>query len=468
MDAKTLAAAMGYTDKQVKNVQAGGVSDSYIQEQITNNPTVASKVTMDEVNTQVNELLDENGFNEITISQKYNNINNSELELGGLFKDNLVTSTSTFRTKDFIPVNGGETLYAISKNLLDTAKKYQILEFDSEKKWIQSASSACFKNTLYSGASMETTLSDSTKYIKLIGTTSDEAWASADLSIMQIAIYETSYVTDDVEPYGTAKYINSEKIIVNGEKIEKKFEDINKDLFLSDCKVLFLGDSITALTGDRSWVEKFVSITGCTKVANVAVPSAVLADKEGTVYDGNPLFNGEDNNLHNVLGNQVQKIINNAYEEPNIIMIAIGTNSGIEADDTKIDNAWFNESGIKPLEDIDRTTKEGAFRWVNETLHNLYPKATICWCSPIQARYGSRAISDTVKWGEALKKLTAYGGVNFIDTMRCGIIQANEIDGNGDYLQDGLHPNEYGAIKMATYNAGAVRQFVYASKYVEQ
>lgn len=227
---------------------------------------------------------------------------------------------------------------------------------------------------------------------------------------------------------------------------------------LADKKVIFLGDSITALTSDRSWVDKFCTLTGAVKIANVAVASAVLADKEGTVLDGNPQYNGADNNVNNTLSNQVQKIINNAYETPDIIVIAIGTNDGISADENRVKATYLDTNNeLVPLADLDRTTKEGAFRYCNEKLHNLYPNAVICWCNPIQGASELRPNYRVTEWANALKTLTSYGGVNNIETNRCGIIMANETRGaNGECLQDGLHPNSNGAAKMARYNAAAI------------
>lgn len=225
-------------------------------------------------------------------------------------------------------------------------------------------------------------------------------------------------------------------------------------------KVIFLGDSITALTGNRGWVDQFISLTGCTKVANTAVSSAVLPDYKNTVYDGAPATSTQDNNT---LGNQVQKIINNNYETPDLIIIAIGTNSGITASDSSAKATYINsDNELVALEDLDKTRSEGAFRYCNETLHNLYPDAVICWCNPIQGSKGSREVHRIVEWANALKLLTAYGSVNNIETNRCGIFMANEIKGaNGECLADGLHPNANGALKMAKYNAAAIsRLFV--------
>ena len=58
IDRKTLSVAQSYADEQIKNVQAGGVSDSYLQDQINKNPVIAN---MEEnINSQVNEYLVQN------------------------------------------------------------------------------------------------------------------------------------------------------------------------------------------------------------------------------------------------------------------------------------------------------------------------------------------------------------------------------------------------------------------------
>lgn len=218
-------------------------------------------------------------------------------------------------------------------------------------------------------------------------------------------------------------------------------------------KIIFLGDSITALNNERSWVNAFCTMTGASKIVNVAVDGAYLADNEGTVYDGDPKYSDATNN---VLGNQVQKIINNQYEAPDIIIIAIGTNGGIEADDTKLNASYFTGTTLVPLTDVDRTTKEGAFRYCNETLHNLYPDALIVWCSPVQSKISHHKVDAMYSYSEALRKLTAYGSSHFCDTFRCGIHMNNETGSGGEYTIDGLHPNAKGALRIARYNADAI------------
>ena len=228
-------------------------------------------------------------------------------------------------------------------------------------------------------------------------------------------------------------------------------------------KLITLGDSITALgTGERGWVGYFIEKTGCELIANVAVSGAWLMDKAGTVYDGNPVFDGADNNVNNVLGNQVQKIIDNNYDAPDIILIAIGTNGGITITKDQMRSVYYDSGNATiPLENVDRTTSAGAYRYALEKLHNLYPNAQIFWCTPIHGYHTIRHPSDIVNYAESLRIATEYTGQVMIDTIRCGINGVNEVSGaNGQYLIDGLHPNVNGAKKIGYYNASRVLPFI--------
>nr|DAH20401.1 MAG TPA: hypothetical protein [Bacteriophage sp.] len=225
-------------------------------------------------------------------------------------------------------------------------------------------------------------------------------------------------------------------------------------------KLLTLGDSITMLgTSDRGWIKYFIEKTNCKLIANVAMNSAVLSDYSNTEYDGNPQQNNQTNN---VLGNQVQKIINNNYEAPDIIMIAIGTNGGINITKDDIKNAYYDSSNnLILLEDVDRRTNAGAYRYATEKLHKLYPNAIIFWCTPIMGYQKTRSAENAVKYAESLRIATEYSGQIMIDTIRCGINGVNEFSGTkGEYLQDGLHPSIDGAKKIGYYNAAKVLPFI--------
>lgn len=241
------------------------------------------------------------------------------------------------------------------------------------------------------------------------------------------------------------------------EAINDLYKKFNEEKFYNG---LFLGDSITALGGSYGWITYFTEIIPTESAINVAVPGAQLMDKENSVYNGNPSGDDPENN---VLGNQVQKILNNDYPAPDYIIIAIGTNGGITfTSEEEIYNTYYDENGdVVPLENVDRKTSAGAFRYCNEKLHEKYPEAMICWCTPIQANTKMKRVNDTIRYGENLKVLCNYGANYCIDSIKCGILGINEIaNENGEDLVDGLHPNEHGAKKLGTFNACIFKKFL--------
>lgn len=270
------------------------------------------------------------------------------------------------------------------------------------------------------------------------------------------------YAELDVPENAATLKINGHKYNANPEVSGYRtydVEDLYNDLRPQGKKLITLGDSITALgTGQTGWVKYFLERTGCELVANVAVNGAWLHDKDGTVYDGNPVFEGADNNVNNVLGNQVQKLMNGSYDAPDIIMIAIGTNSGISITKDQIKAAYYDSAGtLIPLANVNRKTSAGAYRWCNEQLQTLYPNAIIFWCTPIMGYQATRSAENAMAYAESLRIATEYSGQIMIDTIRCGISGVFEAkSANGRYLIDGLHPNENGARKIGYYNAAKV------------
>lgn len=233
--------------------------------------------------------------------------------------------------------------------------------------------------------------------------------------------------------------------------------------------LMTLGDSITALgTGTRGWVKYFMEKINCNLVVNTGVVSAVWTDYEDTVLDGNPMTSTQTTNT---LCNQVYKIINGDYDTPDIIVIAIGTNGGIDKELTyeTIDATYYDsENVLIDVDTVDRTTTTGAFRYANEKLHEKYPNALIFWCVPIEACESIRSALNSALYEETIKKLTTYASVGFIDTNHCGINGLNEIaDENGEYLIDGLHPNVNGAKKIGYYNAMKVKPYL-STLFVEE
>lgn len=440
----TLPKAKGHTEELYKaiadNINSGGASPTAIQDAVNDylDEHPVSEVTMEELASQPIEPpttkvgIYKQKFGNCTITQKANNVvgvSNPTADMGGaLFEVEInpnIENTFTFSYKNIVTESNDLfiNIYVYTNAYIKLGNTRTVGKSDQTLEVVLSPDVIAEKGIT------------SPVIIGLISN--------------RIATYDISVVNE----YGDGTTVSTLKNDVIDLKTKKQ---------LVGKKAIFLGDSITALTGERSWVDKFCNLTGVSKVANTAVNGATLNDKSDTVLDGNPQFNGSDNNVNNTLANQVQKIVNNAYDTPDLIIIAIGTNSGITADDTRLKASYRDGSNnLVPLTDLDRTHSEGAFRYCNETLHNLYPNAIICWCNPIQGAIELRNTVSVSSWAEALRTLTEYGGVINIETNRCGIMMANEVNGaNGECLQDGLHPNANGASKMARYNAAAISRLI--------
>lgn len=225
-------------------------------------------------------------------------------------------------------------------------------------------------------------------------------------------------------------------------------------------KVIAIGDSITALGNtNRGWLKYFNNIQPIEIIANTAVNAAIIKDNENTVYDGNPT---ESNPTNNVLGNQIQKIISNSYETPDFIVISIGTNGGITTTENDIYNSYYDNQGNKiDINNVDRTTIAGAFRYAIEKLQYIYPGVPIFWCSPIQAANSIRNVNNINDWNKNLHLLCDYSSIICVDSNLCGICGIYETSGsNGKYLIDGLHPNESGAKVLGEYNARIISGYL--------
>ena len=232
-------------------------------------------------------------------------------------------------------------------------------------------------------------------------------------------------------------------------------------------KILYMGDSITALTGERGWVEYCNSILKPELYVNVAVSSATWCDYSDTVYDGAPVSGSHNNTI----GNQVEKILRGKdtgnknykyvaeYSDFDIICIALGTNDSIGSVTDNIEDVFTNGNAVVSADSVDRTTIRGAFRYSIEKLQKQYPNAQIFICTPIQRDNINRPYTYTKKIGEHLIDLANRMSVDYINTFECGICGIYESSGkNGRDLIDGLHPNANGAKKIGTYNANAIIQ----------
>lgn len=240
--------------------------------------------------------------------------------------------------------------------------------------------------------------------------------------------------------------------------------------FLKGKRVLFMGDSITALyMGERGWPKYFCDILEPAHHASTAVSGATWRDKKNTIYDGNPMFMPKDPVVseNNVMGNQVEKLKkmkaenNPDYLDFDVIIMAAGTNDISLEDQATTDAQFFKDGEYVPLENVDRHTWGGAIRYVSESLYELYPNAYQFICTPIQAEDNIRPFRSILAKGQLIKDIAARLSIRYIDTLHCGIYGRYEhVEQKGRDLHDGIHPAIDGAKKMGFFNAMAVKSYL--------
>lgn len=244
-------------------------------------------------------------------------------------------------------------------------------------------------------------------------------------------------------------------------------------------RVLFLGDSITALnTTERGWVKYFNEIIKPSFFVNLAVCGARLSNSEQKVtFDGNPVFSGDNTDYNqNVIANQIEKLsrgydVNNSnyrhnpdYDNFDIIIIAAGTNDMYcieKCDINAIESQFISDGKVVSINDVNCFTWPGVMRYIYEKLHCYYPAAKIFFCSPVQANEAVRPYVSILYKRNLIKAVCErLSDVGFIDTFSCGICGIYEKNGkDGRDLIDGLHPNISGAKKIGEFNARAIKQY---------
>lgn len=317
--------------------------------------------------------------------------------------------------------------------------KYNVYWFRDDKTYLTNVSATDFSTAGY------VTAPANAKYVRFIFVLNDE-------STFQV---EKNTAPTTYEPYWV-KFVDGLDLseTQKAEVTEVASQTLNTKPFTGK-KYMYVGDSITTIPEDvRGWQKYFHPIVQQASYINVASSGATWRDKSTTVYDGDPKVTVSANN---VIGNQVQKIINNGYEAPDIIIMAAGTNDEPETvTDASIEQQFYVNGSNVPLENVDRKTFAGAIRWSVEKLRELYPNAQIFLTTPLQrASHPSWNNYTRIKdKGDIIKKLGLRMSVPVIDTMECGIYGQNAIDGQATLdHNDGLHLSAIGAEKMGKYVA---------------
>ena len=259
--------------------------------------------------------------------------------------------------------------------------------------------------------------------------------------------------------------------------LDNNYLDIKINNNFENKKYLLLGDSITALgNNEYGWEYHFRKIVNPSNVVNIAVNGCTWKDYSDTpAYDGNPV---PENNL-NVIGNQIQKVINQKasgnsdYTDFDIIIIAAGTNDSFDRNTETIEtvenefvtNYSTGQYTVKPINAVNRKTFAGAMRYAYEKLYELYPNAAFFVTTPLQEVYESYL--DIKAKGDLIDYVADRLSINTINTRRCGMLNTYESPvGDIDYdnptgsesarkrdLSDGIHTNASGAKKLGEFIA---------------
>lgn len=231
---------------------------------------------------------------------------------------------------------------------------------------------------------------------------------------------------------------------------------------------LIIGDSLSEIgTADRGWLKYFVEKMNIGKLDNISVSGARWCDyNNSTVYNGKPEDYSGQANEQNVIGNQVQKVLNNRssfQDNYGMIIILAGTNdlnSTVPSYDD-IEEQFYTGTNKKPLASVDRSTWPGAFRWAIENLRDAFSDTPIFIVSPFQ-RWGKGFFEQIENKIEIERICSDRVSCKFIDTIECGVYDMNSTGTfpSGD-LNDGLHLTAQGAKKVGEYVAAAIKIWLY-------
>ena len=406
--------------------------------------TDIAKAEVSEVKTEVSKIQEDhtNLFNKDTVVK------------GAIIPDsgNFDTSFTDWESSDYIPVKPGMTLY-FSSNQLPIGVVSTGAYFDKDKKYVSGVNNEPTVLTVPDGA----------YYLRF----SKNGGFGDALNTLKIERYGITKFT----PYGELYVAVNESALPNS--ILPKWKGL---------KILTLGDSITAMGGVNGWTYWIKQYLLADKVVNVSVAGSTWQDKVANqTYDGNP----QPSTDGNVMGNQVQKVLNAKangdadYQDFDVITFSFGTNDSVDfsvqtkesVESQFITNYAQNNFTVVPLESVNRQTLAGAMRYGFQKLHEAYPNAVIFMCTPTQECY--ETFDSIYQKGDLINFVADRLGTETIDTRRCGIRNIYESQTTIDYdhpeqsgtapiqtdLLDGLHTNESGAKKIAKYNAREIMKY---------
>ena len=409
------------------------------------------KEDTDNIKAEVSEVKAE----VVKIQEDHSNLFNKDTVVkGAVLPDSgyFDTSFSSWETSDYIPVKPGMTLY-FSSNQLPIGVVSTGAYFDKDKKYLSPLKDEPLSITIPDGA----------YFIRF----SKNGGLGNTLNTLKIEQHGITKFT----PYGELYVTVNESALPSS--ILPKWKEL---------KILTLGDSITAMGGVNGWTYWIKQYLLADKVVNVSVAGSTWQDKVASqTYDGNP----QPSTNGNVMGNQVQKVLNAKangeadYQDFNVITFSFGTNDSVDfsvqtkesVESQFITNYAQNNFTVVPIDNVNRQTLAGAMRYGFQKLHEAYPNAVIFMCTPTQECY--ETFDSIYKKGDFINFVADRLGAETIDTRRCGIRNIYESQTTIDYdhpeqsgaapiqtdLLDGIHTNENGAKKIAKYNAREIMKY---------
>ena len=409
------------------------------------------KEDTDNIKAEVSEVKAE----VVKIQEDHSNLFNKDTVVkGAVLPDSgyFDTSFSSWKTSDYIPVKPGMTLY-FSSNQLPIGVVSTGAYFDKDKKYLSPLKDEPLSITIPDGA----------YFIRF----SKNGGLGNTLNTLKIEQHGITKFT----PYGELYVTVNESALPSS--ILPKWKGL---------KILTLGDSITAMGGVNGWTYWIKQYLLADKVVNVSVAGSTWQDKVASqTYDGNP----QPSTNGNVMGNQVQKVLNAKangeadYQDFNVITFSFGTNDSVDfsvqtkesVESQFITNYAQNNFTVVPIDNVNRQTLAGAMRYGFQKLHEAYPNAVIFMCTPTQECY--ETFDSIYKKGDFINFVADRLGAETIDTRRCGIRNIYESQTTIDYdhpeqsgaapiqtdLLDGIHTNENGAKKIAKYNAREIMKY---------
>lgn len=409
------------------------------------------KEDTDNIKAEVSEVKAE----VVKIQEDHSNLFNKDTVVkGAVLPDSgyFDTSFSSWETSGYIPVKPGMVLY-FSNNELPIGVASTGAYFDADKKYLSGINNEPTVLTVPDGA----------YYLRF----SKNGGLGDTLNTLKIEQHGITKFT----PYGELYVTVNESALPSS--ILPKWKGL---------KILTLGDSIIAMGGVNGWTYWIKQYLLADKVVNVSVAGSTWQDKVANqTYDGNP----QPSTNGNVMGNQVQKVLNAKangdadYQDFDVITFSFGTNDSVDfsvqtkesVESQFITNYAQNNFTVVPIDNVNRQTLAGAMRYGFQKLHEAYPNAVIFMCTPTQECY--ETFDSIYKKGDFINFVADRLGAETIDTRRCGIRNIYESQTTIDYdhpeqsgaapiqtdLLDGIHTNENGAKKIAKYNAREIMKY---------